>query len=155
MNDEQTIELSLEQVTDYEFRVCFNDSAVPDLITDEASPLGYEAGPDPSRLLLAAVANCLTASLLFALRKSKNDAGWLSAHARAALARNERGRWRIKRIDVELSMTVDAATLQHLERLLGQFEDFCIVTESVRQGIPVDVVVRDGNGVQVHPATSA
>lgn len=154
MNDEQMIELSLEQVTDYEFRVCFSDSAVPDFITDEASPLGYEAGPDPSRLLVAAVANCLTASLLFALRKFKNDAGWLSAHARAALARNERGRWRIKRIDVELGMAADAAALGHIERALGQFEDFCIVTESVRQGIPVEVVVRDGSGAQVHPAAA-
>jgi hypothetical protein len=30
--------------------------------------------------------------------------------------------------------------------VLAQFEDFCIVTQSVRQGIKVDVSIRDGEG---------
>jgi len=30
--------------------------------------------------------------------------------------------------------------------VLAQFEDFCIVTQSVRQGIAVDVSLRDGDG---------
>jgi hypothetical protein len=36
--------------------------------------------------------------------------------------------------------------LAHLPRCLEQFEDFCIVTQSVRQGIPVNVEVRDASG---------
>ena len=56
MSDEQTVELSLEQVADYEFRVRFDGTAVPDLATDESAPLGRGAGPNPSRLLAAAVA---------------------------------------------------------------------------------------------------
>lgn len=152
MSEEQSIELTLEQVTDYEFRLRFDDTDAPDLLTDEPAPLGHGAGPNPSRLLLAAVANCLSASLLFSLRKFKNDPGQLTAHARAALARNEHGRWRVKRIDVELTMAAAAGSLEHLDRLLAQFEDFCVVTESVRQGIEVQVRVRDGSGVQLHPA---
>jgi organic hydroperoxide reductase OsmC/OhrA len=155
MSDEQTVELTLEQLADYEFRVRFDDTTVPDLHTDETPPLGGGTGPNPDRLLVAAVANCLSASLLFALRKFKNDPGKLTAHARATLARNEHGRWRVKHIGVELGMASAAGALEHLDRLLAQFEDFCIVTESVRQGIAVDVTVRDGEGRVVHPAPPA
>ena len=35
----------------------------------------------------------------------------------------------------------EAAPLPHLDRCLEQFEDFCIVTESIRRGIPVTVRV--------------
>ena len=151
MSDEQSIELSLEQVSDYEFRLRFDDTDAPDLLTDEPAPLGHGAGPNPSRLLLAAVANCLSASLLFSLRKFKNDPGKIAAHARATLARNEHGRWRVQRIEVELAMGAAAGSLEHLDRLLAQFEDFCVVTESVRQGIEVQVTVRDGSGALLHP----
>ncbi len=152
MSDEQSIELSLEQVSDYEFRLRFDDTDAPDLLTDEPAPLGHGAAPNPSRLLLAAVANCLSASLLFSLRKFKNDPGKIAAHARATLARNEHGRWRVQRIEVELAMGAAAGSLEHLDRLLAQFEDFCVVTESVRQGIEVQVTVRDGSGALLHPA---
>lgn len=142
----QTIAITLEQISDYEFKVRFDDTAIPDLTTDEASPLGRDAGPNPSRLLAAAVANCLSASLLFALRKYKNEPGQLSATATATLARNEHGRWRIAHIGVNLKLSDKAELLDHLDRVLAQFEDFCIVTQSVRQGIAVDVSVHDGDG---------
>jgi uncharacterized OsmC-like protein len=144
---EQTIQISLEQTEDYEFKVRFDDTAIPDLTTDETSPLGHDAGPNPSRLLAAAVANCLAASLLFALRKYKNAPGTLGAHAKATLTRNEHGRWRVTRIAVDLQLADAAASLEHLDRVIAQFEDFCIVTQSVRQGIEVDVAVRDGTGL--------
>ncbi|WP_343214393.1 OsmC family protein [Dyella sp. ASV21] len=151
---EQTVEISLEQVADYEFKVRFDGTSIPDLATDETSPLGHDAGPNPSRLLAAAVANCLSASLLFALRKYKNTPGPLQAKARATLTRNETGRWRITHIGVDLQLADKAELLEHLDRVLAQFEDFCIVTQSVRHGIAVDVNVRDGDG-QVLPVPNA
>jgi organic hydroperoxide reductase OsmC/OhrA len=150
MSEEQVIELSLEQTHDYEFRVRFDGTAIPDLATDETKPLGGETGPNPSRLLLAGVANCLLASLLFALRKFKHEPGKLAAKVRANTARNEHGRWRIVHIAVELELAGTVAAFEHGERALAQFEDFCIVTESVRQGIAVDVSVRDASGKVVH-----
>ena len=150
MSEEQVIELSLEQTHDYEFRVRFDGTAIPDLMTDETRPLGGEVGPNPSRLLLAGVANCLLASLLFALRKFKHEPGKLAARVKASTARNEHGRWRIVHIAVELQLANTVAAFEHGARALAQFEDFCIVTESVRQGIAVDVSVRDATGNVVH-----
>lgn len=143
---DQTVEITLEQVEDYEFRVRFDDTTIPDLTTDESSPIGRDAGPNPSRMLAVAVANCLCASLLFALRKYKNTPGKLGAKARVTLARNEQGRWRITHVGVDLQLADKAEVLEHLDRVLAQFEDFCIVTQSVRQGIAVDVSVTDGAG---------
>jgi uncharacterized OsmC-like protein len=154
MSDEQSFELSLEQVEDFEFRVRFDGTALEDLSTDEPPPQGHDAGPNPARLLLAAVANCLAASLLFALRKFRNTPGPLRAKARARLARNEQGRWRVAGMNVDLQLADPAASLQHIERALAQFEDFCIVTESVRTGVPVTVSVRDGQGQVVHATTA-
>lgn len=150
MPDEQIFELSLEQIDNYEFRVRFDGTAISDLTTDETSPLGGDAGPNPSRLLAAAVANCLSASLLFALRKFKNTPATLAAKARCTMTRNEHGRWRVTRIAVDLQMGDAEGVLEHLDRALAQFEDFCIVTESVRQGVEVDVSVRDATGQVVH-----
>jgi len=39
--------------------------------------------------------------------------------------------------------------LAHLERALGQFEEFCTVGQSVRQGIPVVVEVYDSEGARL------
>jgi uncharacterized OsmC-like protein len=150
MSDEQFIELSMEQTGDYEFRVRFDGTSIPHLVTDESAPLGGDAGPTPSRLLVVSVANCLSASLLFALRKFKNAPGRLTTKARATLKRNEHGRWRITRVAVDLQLADAAAALEHVDRALEQFEDFCIVTESVREGIAVDVSVRDATGAVVH-----
>lgn len=149
-SEQQVIDVTLEQISDFEFRVRFDDTSIPDLMTDETPPLGQGHGPNPSRMLAVAVANCLSASLLFALRKYKNDPQHLGAHVRATMERNEHGRWRVARIAVDLTMDSAEADLSHLDRALAQFEDFCIVTQSVRQGIPVDVSVRDGHGTLLH-----
>ena len=150
MSAEQSFEVSLEQVEDYEFRVRFDGTSIADLVTDEPAPLGHDAGPNPGRLLLVAVANCLAASLLFALRKFRNTPAPVKARARARMARNDDGRWRITAMEVDLQLADAAAALQHLDRALAQFEEFCIVTASVRAGVPVAVRVLDGAGAEVH-----
>jgi uncharacterized OsmC-like protein len=155
MGDEQSFEVSLEQVEDFEFRVHFDGTALEDLSTDEPPPQGRNAGPNPARMLLVAVANCLAASLLFSLRKFRNAPGPLRAKARGRLARNAQGRWRVAGMEVDLQLADPAASLQHVERALAQFEDFCIVTESVRAGIPVTVRVHDGAGREVHATGNA
>lgn len=146
MTEEKPIRVTLEQDGDYAFRISFSDTALEPLLADESAPLGQDRGPNPSRLLLASVANCLSASLLFALRKHRNQAGKLRAEITASLVRNAAGRWRIPQAFVELQLPEGNEQYQHLDRVLEQFEDFCIVTQSVRQGIDVKVTVKDAHG---------
>jgi organic hydroperoxide reductase OsmC/OhrA len=155
MNETNIITLTLTQESDYSFRVAFDDSALPDLITDESPPLGDGAGPDPSRLLAAAVGNCLSSSLLFALRKFKNAPGTIVTRVRAESARNEHGRLRIVRIATEIQLPQAATDYAQMERILAQFEDFCIVTQSVRAGVPVEVSVRDATGAVLHGSAAS
>ena len=139
--------IELVQLADYRFEVRFDNPAVPTLITDELAPLGGDAGPSPSRLLATAVANCLAASLLFALRKFKNEAGPLRVTAAVSMIRNAQNRLRVGRVAVDLHLGVLGSEISMLDRILGQFEDFCIVTQSIRTAVQVDVRVLDRTGV--------
>jgi hypothetical protein len=71
------------------------------------------------------------------------------------LVRNERGRMRIGRFDVTIRLAESAADVAHLDRCMAQFEDFCVVTESVRHGIPVGVRVVDATGAEILAAPAA
>jgi organic hydroperoxide reductase OsmC/OhrA len=55
--------------------------------------------------------------------------------------RNERGRLRIGGLRVRLAPEVTAEQRERMGRCLDLFQDFCLVTESVRDGIAVDVEV--------------
>lgn len=143
-----TIELVRE--SDYRFEVRFDDPKIPILLTDETPPLGANAGPSPVRLLAVAVANCLAASLLFAMQKYKNDPGALRAVATVLLVRNPQNRLRVGRVAVDLHLGTSAASIVQLDRILGQFEEFCVVTQSVRQAIPVAVRVLDNAATVLH-----
>ena len=142
MSVDNRFNVKIELLENYIFKVDFGEFG--DIITDEAPPLGQGEGPNPARMLAAAVGNCLCASLLFALRKFKDNPGGISAEVNGELERQE-GRWRIGKIQVRLQVE-NASTLEHLPKALEQFEDFCIVTQSVRHGIPVEVEVVDQAG---------
>lgn len=145
MSDVQQFSFSLEQQEDFAFLVRFDNNLQP-LLTDESAPLGKDEGPDPARLLAAGVANCLSASLLFALRKFKNNPGPLVTTVTAHMVRNEDKRLRVGHMDVVIQIGSPADCLDQLQRVLDSFEDFCIVTQSVRSGFPVAVTVRDADG---------
>jgi len=138
----------VSQVKDYQFLVDFG-GAISSLQTDEPAPLGTGEGPSPSELLLAAVANCMTASLLFGLRKFKQDAGGIRATAEARIGRNADRRLRVEEITVAIHLGSTADSIASLDRVLAQFEAFCTVSQSVREGIPIVVTVEDGAGVRI------
>ncbi len=135
----------------YRFNVEFDLAGVPELQLDEPAPLGEGSGPNASRLLAASVANCLSASLLFCLNKFKQDPRGLLATVRGRLVRNEQGRLRVGGLDVDIRIEGSVERLAHCAE---QFEDFCIVTDSVRQGIPVSVRVLDADGQVIHQSGS-
>lgn len=145
---ETSIHVQLHQKQDYQFDVHFGGD-VPDLMGDEPAPLGAGRGPSPVQLLAAAVGNCLSDSLLFALRKFKQAPEPIACDVHAEVGRNAQGRLRVLGIKAVLTLGVPAASLEHLDRVLGQFESYCTVTQSVGQGIPVSVEVVDALGARL------
>jgi organic hydroperoxide reductase OsmC/OhrA len=140
--------VELEQQEDYRFAIRFG-GALPALDADESPPLGKGAGPTPVQLLAAAVGNCLSDSLLFALRKFKQAPEPIRTVVEASVGRNDQNRLRVQRIVVRVTLGVPASALEHLDRALLQFEEFCTVAQSVRQGIDVAVEVYDSAGTRL------
>jgi organic hydroperoxide reductase OsmC/OhrA len=138
---EKGFDVSLVLDDEYRFDVDFQQPGVPKLRMDEPEPLGGGDGPNAARLLAAAVGNCLSSSALFCLRKARVPVTAMRTNVRTTLVRNEAGRLRIGRIEAELHPVVADEDQARMVRCLDLFEDFCLVTESVRGGIDVGVEV--------------
>ena len=137
--------ITIKQEADYRFTIDFGP-LMPRLQVDEAEPIGRGEGPCPEQLLVAGVANCLCASLVFALGKFKQDASGLGAEASCEIGRNADGRLRIEGVTVDISLGAAIVDPDRTARAIAQFERFCTVSESVKAGVPVAVTVRDQDG---------
>ena len=146
-----TPSVRLVQQSDYQFAIYYNEDRDP-IMGDEPPPLGKSQGATPSQFLLAGVANCLSDSLLFALRKFKQNPEPIETRASCQIGRNAENRLRILVIDVELRIGVPGSTIENLERVLAQFQDFCTVSASVGLGIPINVTVIDSENTKLYPA---
>jgi len=134
---------TLDQVKDYTFTVTFDKETMKALTVDEPEPVGSGQGPNASRVLASAVGHCLSASLLFCLQKSRIPLKHMATKVHTTLARNEAGRWRVQAIKVEIKADPESEQeRERMKRCLDIFEDFCIVTQSVRKGINVQVNVQ-------------
>jgi uncharacterized OsmC-like protein len=142
------VKVSLKQEADFRFAIQFAEG-MPVVYGDEPPPLGKASGPAPTHFLGAAVGNCLSASLLFALRKFKQNPDPIATEVDVVVDRNAENRLRVVRIDAKLTVGVPAGSLLHLDRVLAQFEEFCTVTQSIRQGIAVEVSVFDSTGAKL------
>jgi organic hydroperoxide reductase OsmC/OhrA len=142
MSETVDYKVDLRFVRGYEFVATFADNEqLPPIVFDEPTPLGEGTGPNAAAVLAAAIGNCLAASFAFCLRKVRLEPVDITAAVVAHVARNEQGRFRISGIDVELSPEVLEQDRSRLDRCERLFEDFCVVTESVRRGIPVNVKI--------------
>jgi uncharacterized OsmC-like protein len=148
MDEHNGVTVRIAQRHDYEFENRFG-AEVPPLLTDEPPPLGSGRGPSPVELLAASVGNCLAASLLFAIRKFKQDPGTIGCEVTANVGRNADKRLRVLSMLVQLRLGVAGPRIEHLDRALAGFEEFCTVTASVRAAIPVSVEVFDGQGARL------
>lgn len=137
--DEFTIHV--EQLDDYEFKIRFDKPQFAEWQLDEPAPLGRDRAPNAARALAAAIGNCLSASLLFCARKAKVNLGPVRTEVRTQVARSDRGRLRIVKVEAHIDPAVAEAGRHRLLRCLDLFEDYCLVTQSVRQGIEVKVSV--------------
>jgi len=138
---EDSFTITLERREGFRFDVDFGVEGVPPLLMDEPEPLGDGSGPNAARVLAAAVGNCLTASALYCLQRARIEVGAIRTTVSAQLERNEKGRLRVGGLDVRIEPEVAEEDRPRMKRCLELFEDFCVVTASVRRGVQVDVSV--------------
>jgi organic hydroperoxide reductase OsmC/OhrA len=152
MSEAGRFTINLEQLDNYQFNVKFDLPKAADVLMDEPPPLGERAGPNASRMLAAAAANCLSASLLFCLTKTMDEvpAHALKTEATGILVRDEKKRLRVGGLEVTLRIDDQLVDSPRLKRCMDLFEDFCVVSASIRQGVPIRVTVENGAGEVLH-----
>jgi len=128
------------------FSVDFQQEGVPACVMDESAPLGDQTGPDAARGLAASVADCLSASLLFCLRKVEREPADMETVMEGFMTRNERGHLRVGELAATLRLQGLEGGDSRVRRCVHVFEEHCPVTGSVRQAIPVHVTVTDAEG---------
>ena len=138
--EDRSFSVSMRRLDGFRFEVDFGVGS-PSLVMDEPAPVGGNTGPNAGKVLAAAMGNCLTASLLFCLQKARAEVGDVETRVNGVLKRNEQGRWRVAQVDVEIAAEVPAEFQKQFERCSGIFEDFCVVSKSIEQGIPINVRV--------------
>lgn len=139
--DHKEFDITLRRLENFKFDAEFDGENMANLMFDEPSPLGEDEGPNASRVLAAAVANCLSASLLFCLQKARVEVADMTTNVHGIVARNDEGRLRVSRIEVRITAAIPPEDQDRVPRCLKIFEDFCVVSGAVRKGIDIDVEV--------------
>lgn len=150
--DDVAFEVQLTLERDYRISADFGLPHVPDLLLDEPSPLGGSAGPNAARALAAAIGDCLSASYLFCMRRARIEVRSLRTTVRGTFTRNAQSRLRIGGLRVSLVPELGPHAPERADRCLELFEDFCVVTQSVRDGIDVQVAVQPASAPAGEPA---
>jgi organic hydroperoxide reductase OsmC/OhrA len=150
MSEEGRFTIHVDHQDGYEFKVRFDWDQVPELLLDEPRPLGGARGPNAARMLAAAAANCLSASLLFCVSKDQASPASIQTTVTGRIYRNDQKRLRISGLDVRIQVSGEMGRAARMRRCLDLFEDFCVVTASIRQGIAVSVEVVGEDGESLH-----
>jgi len=151
MSEKNPVKIELTHIEGLEFKLKFDQESPHEL------HLGGSAGPGASRLLAAAAAQCLSASLLYCVAKNSPPPGSLRTHAVCSMVRNEQGRQRIGSITVILEVDPELEQALRMQRCLNLYQDFSTVAASLRQGFPINVRVLNAQGETLHqsPDTDA
>jgi uncharacterized OsmC-like protein len=144
----EPISVTLRQQQNFHFETEFG-GGLADYATDEPAPLGTGLGPSPVQMLLAAVGSCMSSSFHFAMTKFRETPGQIVTKTQAMVGRDAANHMRVLAIDVAISFATPAAGIGHMDRIAGQFEQFCTVGASVARGIPIHITVTDGTGLTV------
>jgi organic hydroperoxide reductase OsmC/OhrA len=137
----QLISTRLVLLEGYRFKVEFDVYGIPSLVVDEMKPIGEGKGPNPTRLLSAAVGHCISSSLMYCLGKAKVHVKKLETTVQAKVQKNKDGYLRIAGLDVQVRLEVSEEDKARVPRCLKIFENYCTVTQSVRKGIEVKVSI--------------
>ena len=147
VHDENTkVSIKLEKDMIFKLRNVYKN--LDSLLIDESLEEKQEkVGPDAASLLGLAIISCLSASLLFCLNKRNLNLDDLEAKADISFKEPKKGYMRVDSIEVKmLPKTNDPEVLKRLKQCIKEvkdghmfFEESCIITPSVREGIDIRV----------------
>ena len=154
MTDEHRFSLEIKNLDEFAFETDFGLDGQHAFLMDEPEPVGRGRGPNAARLLAAAVGKCLSASLVFCLKKAKYPLKELRTFVDTSLSRNELGKMRVSKIVVHIQLELDGIDVSKARRCLSLFEDYCIVSATVKMAIPIQVIVSDTSGNALYESVS-
>ncbi|UCG90197.1 MAG: OsmC family protein [Candidatus Heimdallarchaeota archaeon] len=144
---DETFMINIEKTGPIQFTTTF-DKEFPQLLFDEDKSVGGEDKyPNPSRILVAAVASCLSASLALCLNKARIPVDRLETKATCSIKANEEGYLRITQIDVNIHPKWHSdIKMKKKTRCVKIFKNLCVATNAVINEVPVNVDVQiEGN----------
>ena len=141
MSHELKTKVSLKQEDEMIYKCDLGGIKIHNLYIDESNKdLKEKLGPSPAKLLALSILGCLTASFEFCLLKRDICLSDLEGKAEVTIARNEKNFWRVKKIDIKIIPKVaNLKMLKRIDQCKKFFEQFCIISESVREGIDLKV----------------
>ena len=141
MGKEISTEVKLKLEKDMIFKCELGGIRVEDCYIDDTNKVETEMwGPNPARLLGMALLGCLSASYIFCLKKRNFTTEDLEATGEVIIGRNEKGFVRVKRVNVNMDVKIQGEKMRkRAEQCKKMFEQYCTVTQAVREGINVEV----------------
>ena len=141
MVEELKTKVGLKQQEEMIFKCDLGQLKMQDLYIDEKHKQETERiGPSPIKLLALSILGCLAASFTFCLQKKNFILSDLEGKAEVTIARNDKGFWRVKKIDIIIIPKVDDPKMRkRVDQCRKFFEQYCIISESLRNGIDLDV----------------
>ncbi len=133
--------VGLKQEEEMIFKCDLGSLKMDNLYIDETNKKSTKKiGPSPTKLLALSVLGCLAASFSFCLQKKDFSLSGLEGKAEVTIARNDKGFWRVKKIDVEMNPKIDTSEMRkRADKCRKFFEQYCIISESLRTGFEVNV----------------
>jgi uncharacterized OsmC-like protein len=145
MSIELNSEVGLKQKEEMIFKCDLGNLNMQDLYIDEKHKKNKDkVGPSPVKLFALSVLACLAASFIFCIQKKNLSLSDLEAKAETKIARNDKGFWRIKKIDICLIPKTNNLTIRkRINQCTKFFKNYCIISESVRKGIDIDIKIEN------------
>lgn len=141
MPNESISEVGIKSEEVMIFRCDLGQIKMNDLFIDDHHKKTTEKiGPNPSKLLALSVLGCLAASFTFCVQNRDSSLSNIEGKAVITSRRNDKGFWRVKKIDIKLYPKIDNPKIRKIaDQCRKFFEQFCIISESVREGIEINV----------------
>lgn len=141
MSNELKTKVRLKLEEQMLFKCDLGQSMNQNLYIDERNKkVTNKIGTFSTKLLALSVLGCFAASFEFYLQKKEFSLSDLDGKAEVTLARNDKGFWRVKKIDIEILPKVDNPKMhKRTDQCKKLFEQYCIISESLRKGFEVNV----------------